>query len=80
MVDVGVFYRYTWQGNARAMHARLVGDTVTVNEADPVTCEHTELAGVFSWDGQTLTGAGLSNARKADISALLITATQVSNV
>ena len=76
MVDVGVLYRYAWGGQPRAMHARLVDDTVTVNEVDPVTCEHTDPVGVFQWVGGDLVGDGLSDTRRQAIAALLTAALQ----
>ena len=74
MVDAGVLYRYTWGGQPRAMHARLVDDIVTINEADPVTCEHTDPVGVFQWVDGALVGDGLSETRRLDIAALLTAA------
>ena len=71
MVNIGVLYRYNWQGSPRALHAQLLGDTVTINEADPVTCRHTELVGVLSWQNGAIVGDGLSDTRKAAISALI---------
>ncbi len=56
------------------MHARLLGSTVTIHEADPVTCEHTELVGVFSWENGQLIGPGLSDTRRAQIAARLAVA------
>lgn len=76
MVDVGVLYRYAWGGQPRAMHARLVGDIVTVNEADPVTCEHTDPVGVFQWVDGALVGDGLSDTRRQAITTLLANAMQ----
>lgn len=76
MVDVGVLYRYAWGGQPRAMHARLVDDIVTVNEADPVTCEYTDPVGVFQWVDGDLVGDGLSDTRRQAIAALLTAALQ----
>lgn len=74
MVDVGVLYRYEWRGEPRAMHARLFGDVIEIHEADPVTCEHTELVGVFAWTDGAIVGDGLSDTRRRDIAALLTAA------
>lgn len=76
MVNIGVFYRYTWQGQLRAMHAHLIGNELTVNEADPATCEHTENVGVFEWTDGVIVGSGLSDTRKQAIAALLSAALQ----
>jgi len=76
MVDIGVFYRYSWGGESRAMHARLLGDIVTVNEADPVSCEHTEPVGVFTWVDNNIVGEGLSDLRRENITQLLLAGLQ----
>jgi hypothetical protein len=76
MVNIGVFYRYSWSGQSRAMHAQLVDDVVTVNEADPITCEHTELVGVFAWVDNSIVGEGLSDTRRQDITEMLNAALQ----
>lgn len=73
-VDISVFYRYTWQGQPRAMHAHLIGNELTVNEADSITCEHTEMVGIFRWENNTIIGDGLSETRRQAITALLIAA------
>jgi hypothetical protein len=74
MVDVSVLYRYAWGGQPRAMHARLVGDIVTVNEVDPVTCEHTEPVSVCQWVDGALVGGTLSDTRRQAIEGLLTAA------
>lgn len=72
MVNIGVLYRYTWQGQPRAMHARLLGDVVTVNHADPVTCVHIEPAGEYLFTEGQLEGPGpLSQTRREAIAELL---------
>ena len=74
MVDIGVLYRYEWRGEPRAMHAHLVGDVIEVNEADPLTCAHTERIGGFHWQDGAIVGPGLSDTRRAGIAALLAAA------
>jgi hypothetical protein len=70
-VDIGVFYRYAWQGQPRAMYAQLLDDIVTITEADPVTCERTEPVGVFAWVDGAIVGTGLSDTRKTAIAAMI---------
>jgi hypothetical protein len=62
------------------MHARLVGDVIEVNEADPVTCEHTEPVGVFGWEDGAIVGDGLSDTRRREIAALLAAAVAPQNI
>ena len=70
-VDIAVFYRYAWLGQARAMYAQLLDNIVTIHEADPVTCEHTDPVGVFDWVDGAIVGAGLSDTRKTAIAAMI---------
>ena len=49
---------------------------MTVNEVDPVTCEHTDPVGVFQWVNGDLVGDGLSDTRRQAIAALLTAALQ----
>lgn len=79
MVDVGILYRYEWRGEPRALHAHLLDDVVTVHEADPVSCEHTERVGTFAWADGAIVGDGLSDTRRRDIAALLTAALSSQN-
>jgi hypothetical protein len=57
------------------MHARLVGDDVTVTHVDPVTCQPTEAAGVYVWTDGALVGDGpLSQTRREGIGLMLLAA------
>jgi hypothetical protein len=76
MVDIGILYRYAWRDEPRAMHARLVDGIVTVNEVDPVTCEHTDPVSVCQWVDGALVGGTLSDTRRQAIEGLLTAALQ----